>query len=153
MARVQEVIEMRGLSRLILAGFVAAAVAVPAAGQKRSDDQIAPKSIELMQQARSLATAGRYDEAQTALEASLAVDPRYIPFGVPIWLDTTAPFPEGAGPLRRLVVAQDTGSAIKGVVRGDVFWGAGERAEAIAGHMKSRGRYAVLLPKALIPVS
>ena len=67
---------MRGLSRLILAGFVAAAVAVPAAGQKRSDDQIAPKSIELMQQARSLATAGRYDEAQTALEASLAVDPR-----------------------------------------------------------------------------
>ena len=86
-------------------------------------------------------------------ERSLAVDPRYIPFGVPIWLDTTAPFPEGAGPLRRLVVAQDTGSAIKGVVRGDVFWGAGERAEAIAGHMKSRGRYAVLLPKALIPVS
>jgi membrane-bound lytic murein transglycosylase A len=86
-------------------------------------------------------------------ERSLAVDPRYIPFGVPIWLDTTAPFPEGAGPLRRLVVAQDTGSAIKGVVRGDVFWGAGERAEAIAGHMKSRGRYAILLPKALIPVS
>ena len=67
---------MRGLSRLILAGFVAAAVAIPAAGQKRSDDQIAPKSIELMQQAKSLATAGRYDEAQTALEASLAVDPR-----------------------------------------------------------------------------
>ena len=86
-------------------------------------------------------------------ERSLAVDPRYIPFGVPIWLDTTAPFPEGAGPLRRLVVAQDTGSAIKGVVRGDVFWGAGERAEAIAGHMKSRGRYAVLLPKAAVPVS
>jgi membrane-bound lytic murein transglycosylase A len=84
---------------------------------------------------------------------SLAVDPRFVPFGVPVWLDTTAPFPEGAGPLRRLMVAQDTGSAIKGVVRGDVFWGAGERAEAIAGHMKSRGRYAVLLPKALIPVS
>jgi membrane-bound lytic murein transglycosylase A len=51
------------------------------------------------------------------------------------------------------MVAQDTGGAIKGVVRGDVFWGAGERAEAIAGHMKSRGRYALLLPKALIPVS
>ena len=84
---------------------------------------------------------------------SLAVDPRYIPFGVPVWLDTTAPWPEGDGPLRRLMVAQDAGSAIKGVVRGDVFWGAGERAEAIAGHMKSRGRYAVLLPKALIPVS
>ena len=67
---------MRGLSRLFLAGFVAAAMAVPAVAQKRSDDQIAPKSIDLMQQARSLATAGRYDEAQTALEASLAVDPR-----------------------------------------------------------------------------
>ena len=84
---------------------------------------------------------------------SLAVDPRYIPFGVPVWLDTTAPWPEGEAPLRRLMVAQDTGGAIKGVVRGDVFWGAGERAEAIAGHMKSRGRYAILLPKALIPVS
>jgi membrane-bound lytic murein transglycosylase A len=84
---------------------------------------------------------------------SLAVDRRYIPFGVPIWLDTTAPWPEGTDTLRRLMVAQDTGGAIKGVVRGDVFWGAGARAEAIAGHMKSRGRYAVLLPKALIPVS
>ena len=84
---------------------------------------------------------------------SLAVDPRYIAFGVPIWLDTTAPWPDGEGPLRRLMVAQDAGGAIKGVVRGDVFWGAGERAEAIAGHMKSRGRYAILLPKALIPVS
>jgi membrane-bound lytic murein transglycosylase A len=84
---------------------------------------------------------------------SLAVDPRYIPFGVPVWLDTTAPFPEGDGPLRRLMVAQDTGGAIKGVVRGDVFWGAGERAEAIAGSMKSRGRYALLLPKTLTPVS
>ena len=84
---------------------------------------------------------------------SLAVDRRYIPFGVPVWLDTTAPWPEGAGPLHRLMVAQDTGGAIKGVVRGDVFWGAGARAEAIAGHMNSRGRYAILLPKALVPVS
>jgi membrane-bound lytic murein transglycosylase A len=84
---------------------------------------------------------------------SLAVDPRHIPFGVPLWLDTTAPWPEGDGPLRRLMVAQDSGSAIKGVVRGDVFWGAGERAEAIAGHMKSRGRYAILLPRGSIPVS
>jgi membrane-bound lytic murein transglycosylase A len=84
---------------------------------------------------------------------SLAVDRRYIPLGVPIWLETTAPLPEGEAPLRRLMVAQDTGGAIKGVVRGDVFWGAGARAEAVAGHMKSRGRYAVLLPKALVPVS
>jgi membrane-bound lytic murein transglycosylase A len=84
---------------------------------------------------------------------SLAVDRRYIPLGVPVWLETTVPWPEGPGPLRRLMVAQDTGGAIKGVVRGDVFFGSGARAEAIAGHMRSRGRYALLLPKALVPMS
>ncbi len=84
---------------------------------------------------------------------SLAVDRRYIPLGVPVWLETTAPWPEGEGPLRRLMVAQDSGGAIKGPVRGDVFWGSGARAEAIAGHMRSEGRYMVLLPKAAIPTS
>ncbi|HSA80446.1 MAG TPA: murein transglycosylase A [Geminicoccaceae bacterium] len=84
---------------------------------------------------------------------SLAVDRRYVPLGVPVWLDTTAPGPAGATPLRRLMIAQDTGGAIKGVVRGDVFWGAGEPAEAVAGRMRSPGRYAVLLPRALIPTS
>lgn len=67
---------MRAISRLFVAGLLAAAVAVPAVGQKRADDQILPKSTELMQQARALAAAGKYEEAQTALEASLAVDPR-----------------------------------------------------------------------------
>jgi membrane-bound lytic murein transglycosylase A len=84
---------------------------------------------------------------------SLAVDQRYIPLGAPVWLDTTAPWPEGEGPLRRLLIAQDTGGAIKGPVRGDVFWGTGARAEAIAGRMRSQGRYVVLLPKAAIPTS
>ena len=84
---------------------------------------------------------------------SLAVDRRYIPLGAPVWLETTAPWPEGEGPLRRLLVAQDTGGAIKGPVRGDVFWGTGARAEAIAGRMRSLGRYVVLLPKAAIPTS
>jgi membrane-bound lytic murein transglycosylase A len=84
---------------------------------------------------------------------SLAVDRRFLPLGVPLWLDTTAPSPQGAAPLRRLMVAQDTGGAIKGVVRGDVYWGSGARAEAIAGPMKSTGRYAVLLPRALAPTS
>jgi peptidoglycan lytic transglycosylase A len=51
------------------------------------------------------------------------------------------------------MIAQDTGGAIKGVVRGDVFWGAGDRAEAIAGRMQSRGHLALLLPKALVPTS
>jgi membrane-bound lytic murein transglycosylase A len=84
---------------------------------------------------------------------SLAVDPHYIPLGTPVWLETTAPWPEGAGPLRRLMVAQDGGGAIDGPVRGDVFWGTGARAEAIAGRMRSEGRYIVLLPKAAIPTS
>lgn len=84
---------------------------------------------------------------------SLAVDPRHIPLGAPVWLETTAPRPEGEMPLHRLVIAQDTGGAIKGPVRGDVFWGAGEQAEAIAGHMKSRGRYFVLVPRAALRTS
>lgn len=84
---------------------------------------------------------------------SLAVDRRFLPLGAPVWLETTAPWPDGAAPLRRLMVAQDTGGAIKGVVRGDVYWGAGPTAEAVAGRMKSRGRYAVLVPRALVPTS
>ena len=78
---------------------------------------------------------------------SLAVDPRHVPLGLPLWLDTVWPAaPER--PLRRLVVAQDTGGAIKGEVRGDFFWGTGAAALAQAGKMKSRGRYFLLLPKA-----
>ncbi len=75
---------------------------------------------------------------------SLAVDPRYIPLGIPIYLATTAP---DGSPLHRLMVAQDTGAAIKGAVRGDVFWGAGETAFQSAGRMKSRGAYFPLLPR------
>jgi membrane-bound lytic murein transglycosylase A len=84
---------------------------------------------------------------------SLAVDLRYIPLGAPVWLDTTAPWPEGEGPLKRLLIAQDSGGAIRGIVRGDVFWGTGERAGTIAGWMKSRGRYALFLPRSLVPTS
>ncbi len=79
---------------------------------------------------------------------SLAVDTRYIPLGFPLWLDTDMPG-EGRGALRRLMVAQDTGSAIKGPVRGDFFWGTGDEALAEAGRMKSRGRYFLLLPERL----
>jgi len=76
---------------------------------------------------------------------SLAVDRRYLPLGLPVWLDTTWPS-EPDKPLRRLVVAQDAGGAIKGVVRGDFFWGYGADALFYAGKMKSRGRYFLLLP-------
>jgi membrane-bound lytic murein transglycosylase A len=83
---------------------------------------------------------------------SLAVDAALLPLGVPLWLDTTWPAgtPAAGQPLRRLMVAQDTGGAIKGAVRGDVFWGTGEAALAIAGPMKQRGRYFLLLPAAVV---
>jgi len=75
---------------------------------------------------------------------SLAVDTKYIPLGVPLWLDTT----DSAGrPLRRLMVAQDTGKAITGPVRGDFYWGPGETAFNSAGRMNSRGGYYLLLPR------
>lgn len=78
---------------------------------------------------------------------SLAVDLKFIPLGVPVWLDTTDPLtPET--PLRRLVIAQDTGGAIKGPVRGDLFWGFGDEAATKAGPMKQKGHYYLLLPKA-----
>ncbi|EME70437.1 membrane-bound lytic murein transglycosylase [Paramagnetospirillum caucaseum] len=81
-------------------------------------------------------------------ERSLAVDPRFVPLGAPVWLDSVDP---AGKPLRRLMMAQDTGAAIKGPVRGDVFWGAGEAAFQIAGKMKSPGRLVVFLPKARSP--
>ncbi len=67
---------MRAMSKLFLAGLAAAAIAVPALGERRSDDEIFPKSVELMQQGRALLSAGKLEDAQSALEASLAVDPR-----------------------------------------------------------------------------
>ncbi len=76
---------------------------------------------------------------------SLAVDRKMVPYGVPVWLD--AQDPDGAENIQRLMVAQDTGGAITGAVRGDFFWGAGDEAAHKAGLMKSRGRAWVLLPK------
>jgi membrane-bound lytic murein transglycosylase A len=82
---------------------------------------------------------------------SLAVDRSLWMFGTPVWLDTTTPSgTDGAmEPFRHLMVAQDTGTAIRGHVRGDVFWGTGEHAALAAGHMKSPGRMVVLLPRPL----
>ena len=83
---------------------------------------------------------------------SLAVDRRFVPMTVPIWLETLAPDPDPAEadrPIRRLMVAQDTGSAIRGPVRGDVYWGTGDAAGAVAGRMKHAGRYWLLLPRGL----
>jgi membrane-bound lytic murein transglycosylase A len=78
---------------------------------------------------------------------SLAVDPAFVPLGVPVFLATT--HPSTGKPLHRLMVAQDTGSAIKGPIRGDFYWGTGEAALAHAGRMKQQGRTWLLLPRAV----
>lgn len=84
-----------------------------------------------------------------AAERSLAVDPRYIPLGAPVFLSTT--YPNSGKPLQRLMLAQDTGGAIKGAVRADFYWGAGNEAGRLAGSMKQQGRLWVLLPKGYTP--
>ncbi|KZD12816.1 murein transglycosylase A [Oceanibaculum pacificum] len=83
---------------------------------------------------------------------SLAVDRRFVPLGTPVWLDAEHP-DAGAPRLRQLVIAQDVGGAIRGPVRGDLFWGHGDQAADRAGRMKSGGSYYLLLPKALTPAS
>ncbi len=82
---------------------------------------------------------------------SLAVDPRITPLGAPVFISTS--WPNSSEPLNRLMVAQDTGGAIKGPVRADFFWGMGNDAGEMAGRMKQGGRMWVLLPKASIPGS
>ena len=76
---------------------------------------------------------------------SIAVDAQSVPYGTPVWLDTSEPL--STVPLRRLVVAQDTGTAITGAVRADYFWGWGDEAEAQAGRMKQALRMWVLWPR------
>ena len=82
-------------------------------------------------------------------EYSIAVDPRAIPLGSPVFLATTQP--NSTAPLNRLMLAQDTGGAIRGAVRADFFWGFGETAGALAGRMKQQGRLWVLFPKGSEP--
>ncbi len=72
---------------------------------------------------------------------TLAVDPAYVPLGAPVWMEKG-----GADPLNRLMVAQDTGSAIKGAQRSDVFFGTGDVAGRDAGRIRDPGRLVVLLP-------
>ena len=81
-------------------------------------------------------------------ERSVAIDPKYIPLGAPLFLSSTQP--NSAKPLKRLMMAQDTGGAIKGGVRADYFWGAGDAAGKQAGAMKQIGRIWVFLPKGFV---
>ena len=87
--------------------------------------------------------------APLTAERSIAVDPRFIPLGVPVYLSTTRPAREE--PLNRLVFAQDTGGAIRGAVRADYFWGFGADAGTQAGRMRQQGRLWVLWPKGYQP--
>lgn len=80
-------------------------------------------------------------------ERSIAVDRAFIPLGAPVWIDTTDPL-DGT-PLRRLMVAQDLGGAIRGPVRADIFFGWGAQARARAGRMNQPGTEYLLLPKAV----
>jgi len=76
---------------------------------------------------------------------SVAVDPRYVPLGAPVFLATT--WPASSRPLDRLMMAQDSGGAIRGAIRADYFWGFGDEAAHQAGRMKQPLRMWLLLPK------
>jgi membrane-bound lytic murein transglycosylase A len=75
---------------------------------------------------------------------TIAVDPRVIPLGAPVFLSTTEPLSDA--PLQRLVMAQDTGGAIRGPIRADFFWGFGDGAGMQAGRMRQQGRMWLLWP-------
>lgn len=76
---------------------------------------------------------------------SIAVDPAFVPLGSPVWIEKG-----GTDPLHRLMVAQDTGSAIKGAQRADIFFGTGDKAGQQAGRVKDGGRILVLVPRDLV---
>jgi membrane-bound lytic murein transglycosylase A len=76
---------------------------------------------------------------------SIAVDTRSIPLGAPVYLATT--WPLSTRPMERLVAAQDTGGAIRGAVRADLYWGSGGEAGTLAGRMRQQGRMWILWPR------
>jgi len=82
-------------------------------------------------------------------ERTIAVDPRYVPLGAPVFIDTTRPLSNT--PLQRLVLAQDTGGAIRGIARADFFWGFGDSAAREAGRMRQQGRMWLLWPRDAAP--
>lgn len=82
-------------------------------------------------------------------ERSIAVDARFTPLGAPVWLSST--YPNSERPLARLMLAQDTGGAIRGPVRADFYWGTGSDAGSQAGKMRQKGQMWALLPKGYAP--
>ena len=96
----------------------------------RELDNVAPEDGPLGAMNRSVTTM-----------RSIAVDPRYTPLGAPVWVEK-----DGQEPMRRLMIAQDTGSAIKGAQRADIFFGTGDDAGRAAGKLRDAGQMVVLLP-------
>lgn len=83
---------------------------------------------------------GAMNRSVTALR-TIAVDPKFVPLGAPVWIEK-----EGQNPMHRLMIAQDTGSAIKGAQRADIFFGTGDAAGRAAGRLRDPGRMMVLMP-------
>ena len=84
---------------------------------------------------------GAMNRSVTAMR-SIAVDPAFTPLGAPVWIEKG-----GREPLQRLMIAQDTGSAITGAQRADIFFGTGAAAGRAAGRVRDPGRMVVLLPR------
>lgn len=79
---------------------------------------------------------------------SIAIDSSYIPYGLPLYMETELPSKNGGTTLfHRIMIAQDTGGAIRSPVRADIFFGTGDEAEYLAGYMKNKGVYSLLVPK------
>lgn len=95
------------------------------------------------------AKLGPHGAFGTALTAgrSLAIDPRYHRYGLPMWVHAPELTDDRGRQFARLMVAEDTGSAIRGPVRGDIFWGTGARAGAIAWRTKHKCAFYVLWPR------
>ena len=106
------------------------------------------KSFVFFQKLKHNAAIGAQGFGLTA-GYSLAVDRKWVPLGAPLWLNTTHPN-EKNRPFQRLMIAQDTGGAIKGAVRGDIFYGSGKDAIYAAENMQNQGSYWLLLPKQAI---
>lgn len=114
----------------------------PAEGQKLMWENA---SYIFFKQGDDTKTVGAQNVPLTA-ERSVAVDKRFIPYGMPLYVNTTL---AGDVPYQRLMIAQDTGGAIKGPVRADIFFGFGGQAEQFAGTMKGRGGWTLLVPNAI----
>lgn len=116
------------------------------------------QALDLMNMNRSYVFLRRLDgegplgaeNVPLSVGRSLAVDNGKLAYGVPMWVDAEPPV-AGQPRIRRLMIAQDTGGAIRGAVRGDIFFGHGPQAEALAGQMKGRGFDWLLLPKTIRP--